>query len=324
MKQQPANLYPPLPDVPGSERRCGVEIEFSGLTEDAAADLAASTLGGTVVESGHRAFEVRDTSIGTLKVELDTALRKAKARPLIEMGLDLARRVVPVEIITPPLATDQMPELDRLRAALRDDGAQGSRDGLFFGFGVHLNPELPQDPIRTARICLAYGLLEDWLHQTHPVDTMRRVLPFVSPWPHALVDALVNEPDASLLGLFSIYADHTQTRNHGLDLMPIFKHLHPDRFDVVVPGATSVSARPAFHYRLPDCRIDEADWSMAVPWQGWMEVERLADTPELLWSLCDDWQAFRYTTGVLWGEPRSEWAAQVALRMGDGGQKTAA
>ncbi|MAC80914.1 MAG: hypothetical protein CML66_22980 [Rhodobacteraceae bacterium] len=324
MKHQPAIPYPTFPDPAGSERRCGVEIEFSGLIEDDAAELAARTLGGKVVEIGHRTYEVRDTSIGTLRVELDTALRKAKARPLIEMGLDLARRVIPVEVITPPLTPEQMPQLDRLRRAYRAAGAQGSRDGLFFGFGVHLNPEMPQDPVRTARIVLAYALLEDWLHHAHPVDTTRRVLPFVSPWPHSLVDALVNEPDASLLDLFSIYADHTQTRNHGLDLMPVFKHLHPDRFDVVVPNATAVSARPAFHYRLPDCRIDEADWSLAVPWEGWMHIEHLADTPDLLVALCDDWQAFRYTTGILWGEPRNEWAAQVALRLGDEGQKTAA
>ncbi|MGR3806178.1 amidoligase family protein [Marinibacterium profundimaris] len=316
--------FPPFPVDAGSERRCGVEIEFSGLTELDAAKIVARTLGGEVVESGHRTYDIRNTAIGTLKVELDTALRKASARPLIEMGLDLARRVVPVEVITPPLTPKEMPLLDSLREALRKEGAQGSRDGLFFGFGVHLNPEIPSDPLDSSRLILAYGLIEDWLRATYPVDTTRRWMPFVTPWPHSLVDALVSVPDASLDDLFSIYSDHTETRNHGLDLMPLFRHLDPDRFDVVVAGGESVSARPAFHFRLPDCRIDEAGWSLAEPWACWWQVERLAQRTELLWTLCDDWQAFRYATRPMRGEARDAWADQVALRMGDGGQKSAA
>ncbi|MBB97393.1 MAG: hypothetical protein CML68_22675 [Rhodobacteraceae bacterium] len=324
MRQQPHTPFPPLPVDTGPERRCGVEIEFSGLTEDAAADLVARTLGGNVTECGHRAYEIRDTSLGTMKVELDTALRKASARPLIEMGLDLARRVVPVELITPPLTSAQMPVLDGLRTALRDAGAQGSRDGLFFGFGVHLNPEVPELPTHTARIILAYALLEDWLHMANPVDPTRRFLPFVSPWPHSLIDALVAEPDSSPDALFAIYADHTQTRNHGLDLMPLFRHLDPGRFEVVVPNASAISARPAFHYRLPDCRIDESDWSLDVPWQAWMQVERLALDKDLLFSLCDDWQAFRYATGVLGGQSRRQWAHHVDARLISDGWKSAA
>ena len=324
MTQQPTHSYPPLPAGDGPERRCGIEIEFSGLTEDDAARLIAETLGGDLREAGHRAFEIEGSALGTMKVELDTALRKAGARPLIEMGLDLARRVVPVELIPPPLTTADLPVLDGLRDALRRAGAQGSRDGLFFGFGVHLNPETPEDPLMTARTILAYGLLEDWLHMANPVDPTRRFLPFVSPWPPSLVDALVSAPDASLDELFGIYTDHTQTRNHGLDLMPLFRHLDPERFDVVVPSAGPVSARPAFHYRLPDCRIDESDWSLRVPWDSWMQVETVARDSALLWSLCDDWQAFRYATGVLRREPRRQWAEHVAMRLGDDGQKTAA
>lgn len=324
MTHRPNIPFPPFPADAGSERRCGVEIEFSGLTELDAATLTARTLGGEVVESGHRTYEIRDSEIGTLKVELDTALRKASARPLIEMGLDLARRVVPVELITPPLTPDQMPRLDTLRAALREAGAQGSRDGLFFGFGVHLNPEIPRDEAHASRLILAYGLLEDWLRATYPVDQTRRFLPFVTPWPHSLVDALVMEPNATLDELFSIYSDHTQTRNHGLDLMPLFRHLDPDRFDVVIAGGDAVSARPAFHFRLPDCRIDEPGWSLAQPWACWSQVESLAQRTELLWTLCDDWQAFRYATSPLRGEPRGAWAEQVALRMGGDGHKSAA
>lgn len=41
-----------------------------------------------------------------------------------------------------------------------------------------------------------------------------------------------------------------------------------------------VKARPAYHYRLPNCLIDEPDWRLAREWNTWVAVERLAaDAP---------------------------------------------
>ena len=37
-----------------------------------------------------------------------------------------------------------------------------------------------------------------------------------------------------------------------------------------------VSARPTFHYRLPNSEVDDPDWSLARAWSGWIQVERLA------------------------------------------------
>jgi hypothetical protein len=37
-----------------------------------------------------------------------------------------------------------------------------------------------------------------------------------------------------------------------------------------------VKPRPAFHYRLPNCMVDEADWTLAEEWNRWVVVERLA------------------------------------------------
>jgi hypothetical protein len=34
--------------------------------------------------------------------------------------------------------------------------------------------------------------------------------------------------------------------------------------------------RPAFHYRLPNCMVDEPHWTVAREWNTWVAVERLA------------------------------------------------
>ena len=37
-----------------------------------------------------------------------------------------------------------------------------------------------------------------------------------------------------------------------------------------------IKPRPAFHYRLPNCLVDEPEWNLAVPWNDWVAIERLA------------------------------------------------
>jgi hypothetical protein len=49
-----------------------------------------------------------------------------------------------------------------------------------------------------------------------------------------------------------------------------------------------VKPRPTFHYRLPDCRIDEPGWRPSVDWNRWVAVERLAEDPERLGELAAD------------------------------------
>lgn len=302
------SAFSPLPgDGRDGPRLCGVEIEFAGLTEEATARIVTETLGGQCSPDGAHAFRVTDTRIGTIKVELDTALRKADL-PMLEAGLDLARAIVPVEIVSDPLDAEGLEILDRLRERLRTEGAQGSRDGLFLGFGVHLNPETPTDPAQTMRIVRAYGLLEDWLRQEDPIDPTRRVLPFVDPWPHRLIDDLVSRDIEDMDSLMRFYARHTTSRNHGLDLLPLFKHACADAFAATFAKDRATSGRPAFHFRLPDCRIDEAEWSLADPWRSWMVVERLAQDQDALASLGASWTEHR---GQLLSG-RTGWARRVS------------
>ncbi|MFW2588445.1 amidoligase family protein [Sagittula sp. SSi028] len=285
--------YPPFArphTASGDTRRTGIEIEFAGLDEAAAGRVVARSLGGKVVTGDSHELTVQDSAVGDIRVELDTVLRKKKGIPLLDTGLSLATGLVPVEIITGPLTPVEAARLDDLTDALRQAGATGTRDGILLGFGVHLNPEVvaPEDP-HTLHTILAYGLLEPWLRKREGLDVTRRMMPFVKPWPSAFVTELARAKPASLNDLMAVMSRHVQSRNHGLDLFPLFAHANASLYNSLFPEPDKTSARPTFHFRLPDCRIDEADWSLAQAWALWCVVEQVAAQPRLLDGLRQAW-----------------------------------
>ena len=284
--------FAPLPaplTAAGEPRLTGVEIELGGLDEAACARLCARHLGGTARKVGAAIWRVEETAVGRLKVYLDTALRHADKTALRDAALSLGREVIPVEIVTEPLDRDGLIALDGLRAALREAGAVGSGGGVFFGFGVHLNIQIAsQDAAGVVPPLLAYALIEDWLRSANPIDQTRRVLPFTAPYPTRLVQRLVGlGPAAALPHVIDAYLQEAPSRNHGLDMLPVFAHLAPGRSTQALTAATS--ARPAFHFRLPDCRIDDAGWTLDHEWRRWRTVERVAADSATLEALAHGW-----------------------------------
>lgn len=310
----------PLPmarTAEGRERRTGVEIEFGGIDEARAAEVVVAVLGGRRVASGPYSARVEGTRIGTLRIELDTAFREDEASGLKAAVLDLSRRVVPVEIVTDPLPPGSLARLEDLRAALCDAGAIGSRGGALLGFGLHLNPEVAA---RTAAavvpILRAYALTEDWLRRQPALDPSRRLLPFVDPYPRRFVDRLAAEGGSwDLDRLAEVYLEETPSRNRGLDLLPLLRDLDAERVERALgPRAASVGARPAFHYRLPDSRVDEPDWRIAHEWNRWRLVEVVAADDALLARLAADWLRHRgrvTTTIADWRRHVDEVLAEV-------------
>lgn len=305
-------MFLPLP-VPsksdGSPRCTGIEIELGGLTEDEVAETLRAHLGGDLSRGDGREITLGDTRLGGFKAYLDTAYRDLAEGPLAEAGLDLARQVVPVEIVTDPLLEGQLPALQEVLDALRDKGATGSRDGLLLGYGIHLNPEVAGETLEAILPVLrAYALAEDLLRSEGRVDPSRRLLPFIDAYPRRFVDRLMEEEPADLTALIALYLDETPTRNRGLDMLPLFTHLAPEQVRAVMGEGKATSARPTYHYRLPDCRIDEADWSLATEWNRWVMIERLAAAPEILETLRRDWLDHRGA----WTSVKADWAARVA------------
>lgn len=274
----------------GQPRRCGMEIEFSGMDEATAAQIVARTLGGQVSQNGPHLHAVEGTDIGDVGVELDTRYAKPGHQLVPESVLDAARVIVPVEIITAPLPPDQWDRVIDLTTALRDAGAKGTSDSLVAGFGIHFNPEITSyDDPYLIRTIIAYGLLEGWLREWRPLNVARRILPFVDPWPAHFIDALLLAPKLDLTKVAGLVHSHLNGRNYGLDLLPIL-HAHDPKGFAALFGTVASGARPAFHVRFPDCRLDEPGWSIAGEWDSWWLVEALAADEARYNALCTAWR----------------------------------
>ncbi len=291
----------------GKLRRVGVEIELGGVSEAEVARLCADVLGGKTEQQDSHIWAVDGSDIGAIEVYLDIFLRNATKTRLRDLALDLGREVVPVEIVTEPLDMNGLARLDGLREALRKAGALGSGAGLLFGFGVHFNIEVASESdADTVRPLLAYALIEDWLRAAYPIDEARRLLPFTDPYPTDFVRALITAgPGATRDHVTGLYLTHTPSRNRGLDMLPLFAHFDPGRIAAAIEDKTS--ARPTFHFRLPDCRIDEGGWSLAGEWRRWVMVERVAGDSALLRRLSDAWEDDHGLLTLL----RQSWAARA-------------
>ncbi len=280
----------------GTLRRVGIEVECGGVTEARLAEIAAERLGGRVRQTADYVYAVEGSALGDIEVLLDTALRDVVEGRVARLGLDLGRAVIPVEFVTEPIPPAQIPEVDRFCAELARQGAFGTQDGIALGFGVHLNVALPGEAVADILpVLTAFALCEDWLRDRMQLDGSRRLLPFVDPYPARLLDMLC-DPAAvqwTVDDLAEAYFKASPTRNHGLDALPILKHLFPERTVAAVPAMAEKSSRPAWHYRLPDCRIDDPDWSIGREWRRWVWVEELAADTGCVDRLKALWREYR-------------------------------
>lgn len=98
-----------------------------------------------------------------------------------------------------------------------------------------------------------------------PITAMNRLYPMVN----KLREAGARGTDDSLIAAFGVHINAS---------LPA---LDDDR----------IKARPTFHYRLPNCSINEADWNLSQSWNLWCLVEALACQTELLTKLGKDFIA---------------------------------
>ncbi|MBJ3761622.1 amidoligase family protein [Maribius pontilimi] len=285
----------------GGTRRVGIEVELGGLSEREVGERIARVLGGTLKQRDDYLWAVTKTRLGDFEILLDTALRDRAKNALVQRGLDLGRAVIPVEYVTEPILPTQIQLIDTLNRALADAGARGTQDGIALGFGVHLNIATTGRQVADVLPTLqAFALVEDWLRARMDIDPSRRLLPFIDPYDAALMDRLA-APDADgwrMDDLMDAYLAHAASRNHALDLLPFLKDIDAARVVGAVPQMEDKGARPAYHYRLPDCRIDDADWSVAQEWSRWCGVERVAADKGLLSKLRAAWRDHRDGHGL--------------------------
>lgn len=307
---------PPLVhNAEGGTRRVGVEIEFAGIAPHDAAELVFECFGGRVQMLSPHRLTVEAARWGDFTIELDAQYAHPDAR-VVDQPLasddekehrrhqkrverhartrewigDVVAGLVPTEIVCPPVPWHELGELDTLFDALRRHGAKGTEDSLFYGFGLHLNPELPSLDVDTILAHLrAYLLLAEWLREQIDIDITREVLPHANPFPKGYaIKLLAADYRPDLDTLIADYLEHNPTRNRELDLLPLFAYLRPEHPSPLLREAL-VKPRPTFHYRLPNAELSAPDWSPVMEWNRWLAVERLAADPVRLEETARDY-----------------------------------
>ncbi|SDK56455.1 amidoligase family protein [Microbulbifer yueqingensis] len=301
----------------GEVRRVGFELEFSGVTLEQAGQAVQSAAGGELKPESVAELTL-DADLGRFNIEVDWDFLKRTAADAggeggddrwLELLSRTAALVVPLEVVCPPVPLDRLEELHPLVEALRDAGATGTEESLIAAYGVHINAEIPRLNAPTLAAYLrAFALLQWWLLEAHEVDPARRISPYIDLFPEAYIRQLLARVEPTMDQLFSDYLEHNASRNRALDLLPLLAHIDEERVRRAIDDPR-IKPRPAFHYRLPNCQIEKAGWSLALSWNIWCVVERLANQPAELEQLGD---AFLEQADGLLGINRFRWTGFVS------------
>lgn len=306
-------LPPRITDETGQPRRAGFEFEFGNLPIRETAAALHEAVGGRLETISPFEAILHDSRLGKLKVERDANLLKStRYRSWLEtLGIEFSpgsfghevetnidnasRALIPCEVVTQPIPLQELVTLDTLVQTLNQLGAEGTQHSIVYAFGLHINASLPsRDSLSILRHLQSFLLLHAWLVEAGGTDLTRRYLtPYIDPFPQDYMEqVLTTDYQPDIAQLIDDYLAMNPTRNRALDMLPIFCELDPERVMAGLPADERklVQGRPAFHYRLPDCKVNVPGWSVATPWNHWVYIEKLADDPALLGRLIEAWQ----------------------------------
>jgi len=302
-------LNPPhLKNSTGEERTVGYEFEFTGIEIAEVASMVIELYGGKIKKISTYEIEVHDTDFGTFKLELDAQLlRDKKYEKLLQaVGIDIkdirdidgkekrlmemAATIVPYEIVTPPIPISRMDALDLLVDKLKEKKVKGTGSSFLYAFGMHINPEVPSGDVKSIlnhlRACV---MLDPWIREEADINMSRRITPFIDPYSENYIRHILDpgySPD--LKSFIEDYFEFDNSRNRVLDLLPLFLHLDEKTTTSMIEEELT-SSRPTYHYRLPDCSFEKKEWTPALEWNRWVQVERLADDEDRLEQLSRYW-----------------------------------
>jgi len=335
MNQSGFKSPPKTTNPDGRERSAGYEFEFTGIDMADAAALIQTLYGGIIQKKSAYEFDVGDTQFGTFRIELDAQLlREKKYEALLKkVGIDLetfkkkktiedslmelASSVVPFEIITPPIPLSKMHRLNAITKNLREKKAEGTGSSFIYAFGLHINPEVSDKSTASILNHLrAYVLLDPWIRKDAKIDVSRRITPFINPYKENYILHILNEeylPD--LETLIKDYFAFDNSRNRALDLLPLFMHLNRELTSALLED-TLTSGRPTWHYRLPNCSIEDESWTLALEWNRWVIVEKLAQDENELYRYMRAYKKVKKETVIgferKWVELMNRWVKENA------------
>ena len=295
-------MPPQTKNSTGEIRRVGFELEYSGLTLKKSAAVLLKEVGGRVEIVNPYHYKIKETPYGTFTLILDFQflVESGLGRWLHAIGLDralepevidaiehfiadISETVVPYEVSTPPLPLHSLDVMERIRERLRRHGAMGTGADPFYAFGFHINPEVPLISVEEILgVLRSFFVLYEYLVEVIKPDMTRRLTPYIDPFDEAYMRLLLDDAyNPTMPQLIDDYLEYNPTRNRALDLLPLFAFIDIDRVVKKIEGG-KVSARPTYHYRLPNSRVDEKEWSVCEAWNSWVLVERLAEDKETL------------------------------------------
>lgn len=309
-------LPPRLETAAGATRRLGVEIEFGDLTLARVTEIVTGLYGGDVVACDAYRNRVEGTALGDFLIELDVVYAHPEEgksfasefeEKVAETFGDVARSVVPMEIACPPIPLSDLGRLEALVTALRQAGATGTAQQLYYAFGCQLNPELASlEAAFVFRQFQAWMLLEDWLRATAGRDLARRLVAFANPFPRDYARAVIARQDPPDWPAFiDSYLVDNPTRNRDLDLLPLMAHVDAARVRSRLDDKR-IKSRPTFHYRVPDSRVDEPGWTLTEEWNRWVEVELLAEDRERFEAMRAAFLAKSWSRAA-WADETAQW-----------------
>ncbi|MEX0843701.1 MAG: amidoligase family protein [Balneolaceae bacterium] len=285
----------------GTERSIGFEFEFTGVEMKDAAEMITGLFGGEIDQVSGYEFVVKNTDFGKFSLELDASLflNKKYEKVLKSVGLnvdklknkekledtlrEMASTVVPFEIITPPISISKLGSLVALVDELREWKAKGTGSSFFYAFGLHLNPEVPElSADSLLRHLKAYVMLDAWIRKDADIDLSRKLTPYINEYELEYIRFILREnykPD--LETLIRDYFKFKNSRNRPLDMLPVFMYMNGELTQKLLKEKLT-SARPTYHYRLPNCSLEDENWSLASEWNRWVLVEELADDERAL------------------------------------------
>jgi hypothetical protein len=320
------NFRPPpqLHNQAGELRKVGFELEFTGLDIEQTGEILQTQLGGELQARSIAEAVLQVPGLGDFKIELDWKFLKEKAAAedgnvpsqWLELLSQSAAIIVPLEIVCPPIALTELDRLTPVIEALREAGATGTKDSMLAAYGVHINCEAPRlDAATLSAYLRAFALLQWWLTDSQTIDFTRKLSPYIDLYPEAYLRQLFSHPKADLEQIFTAYLEHNASRNRALDMLPLLAEIDEKRVRQAV-GDDLVQARPAFHFRLPDCHIEKAQWSLATAWQSWWLVEQLAEQKDALIELSE---RFLRMDRPLLGVSRTDWTKEMNSWLSDHG-----
>jgi hypothetical protein len=312
----------------GNERKVGFEIEYTGLALQKAAEIIRNLFGGKINKESDAVFKVNDTELGDFTMEVDAIPLQKIAKSSSEIGtnaeeslvdnigLHLGKvigstgaKIVPLEIVTPPIKISALSQLEILKKELYNAGAKDTKENFYTAFGLHINPEVASLDVNYILNHLqSFLLLAPWLEQMHEIDLTRRATGFADPFPKPYLELVLNKHYApDMEQLIKDYHEHNPTRNRALDMLPLFAYINEPLIKELYGEKKKINKRPTFHYRLPNCEIADENWSLNTEWERWLYIEDLANNPYMLHQLIEKW----VTHQEHWFSFESDWVKEI-------------